>query len=293
LLGPFGLRANGSDVNLRIAGPTRDVFAFLVLNADRELPRSRALAQLWPDRGDHSARGLLNTAVWRIRRALAEAAPGVGEIDSSGDMLRLSLAPGVTVDLRDLERAVAALEQCAGDDPLAVQAVSELARALSQPDAEFLENADHEWVLVERERVFSLQVRALGLLMRHWARARNYEEALTYGRRILRLDALHEGAQQQVMWLYVLAGRRSAAIRQYRSFRATLRADVGIAPMPETQALYDHILSLVPDPGAADGPPPAGLPAAAASIDSEQQRLDQLFAVLAARRRLVLSALSD
>jgi DNA-binding SARP family transcriptional activator len=43
------------------------------------------------------------------------------------------------------------------------------------------------------------------------------------------------------MWLHVLSGQRVQALRKYHEYEAVLARELGIKPMPETCALYQHI----------------------------------------------------
>ncbi|MCB1491844.1 MAG: bacterial transcriptional activator domain-containing protein, partial [Rhodobiaceae bacterium] len=100
---------------------------------------------------------------------------------------------------------------------------------------------DADWTLAERERIANIRIRGMIALM-HWhGDNRTYEDALEIGRRLLTEDPFREAVQIDMMWLYVLNGQRAQAIRQYDAFSVVLREELGIEPMPETRALYDHI----------------------------------------------------
>jgi DNA-binding SARP family transcriptional activator len=76
----------------------------------------------------------------------------------------------------------------------------------------------------------------------HWhSSERRYEEALEIGRALVADDPTREALQCSVLWLYVLNGQRGQALRHYDQFRRWLNSDLGIEPMPETQALHDYI----------------------------------------------------
>ena len=63
------------------------------------------------------------------------------------------------------------------------------------------------------------------------------------------LDPLCEPAHRCLMALYARAGRRSAALRQYRACTRALERELGVSPSEETRALYERIR--------AEGLPPA------------------------------------
>jgi len=120
-------------------------------------------------------------------------------------------------------------------------AENRLAIALDLCEAPFLDGAPEEWAIIEREKFFELRMRGLGLLMRRAGQARRYEEAIEYGARLLAEDQFREGVHCELMWLYVLSGRRAKALAQYEICAQLLAEELDIEPMAELRALYDHI----------------------------------------------------
>lgn len=202
LIGSFGVLSRAGPVDLRISDPTREILAYLALNANRDVRRPRLLVMLWPERSEASARALLNTALWRIKKAIHDAAPAVS-IFSRGEILRLEIDATVVVDVVALEETIRSLTtEWSGPGALLPPAARAcLARILDIEGIELLEGLASDWVLVERERVFNLQVRGLSFLMQDRAEAGQFEEALEYGRKILRMDPMRENVQRQVIWL--------------------------------------------------------------------------------------------
>jgi len=126
---------------------------------------------------------------------------------------------------------------------MSVVTAERLGKALDSCSSPYLDGVSSDWVLAERERLFNLQIRGLTILM-HWlGQKRCYEDALEIGRNLLAADPAREAAQCEVMWLYVLNGQRAQALRQYQEFRDWLKHELDVAPMPETQALYNYIRS--------------------------------------------------
>jgi hypothetical protein len=79
------------------------------------------------------------------------------------------------------------------------------------------------------------------LLAHGWAGRQQWDAAISHARRWLALDPLHEPAQRLLMQLYVGAGDRAAAIRQYQECVNVLHEELGIEPEPETTALFEAI----------------------------------------------------
>lgn len=89
-----------------------------------------------------------------------------------------------------------------------------------------------EWQFFEREALRDQLARALQSLG-GWHRGRGeHEPAIELARRWLQLDSLHEPAHCALMELYALAGRHSAAMRQYQECVRLLDAELGQPPRP-------------------------------------------------------------
>lgn len=70
---------------------------------------------------------------------------------------------------------------------------------------------------------------------------RDFEHAITYARRWLSLDRLHEPAHRQLMELYAVSGQRTTALHQYQECVQVLQQELGVAPLEETTQLYEAI----------------------------------------------------
>jgi len=101
--------------------------------------------------------------------------------------------------------------------------------------------AFEEWMLLERERLKDMALRALQTLTRYYAARRDYASGLECASRLLALDPWREEAHQQMMRLLAQTGQRSAALAQYETCRRLLREELGVEPMAETVALYESI----------------------------------------------------
>jgi DNA-binding SARP family transcriptional activator len=262
LFGAQPVRVDGEPRPLSISGTTERLFQFFLVHPRREWRREYLADLFWRGARSQRQRSALNSAVWRIKRQLRDI-DGL-ELVSQGRSLRLDIAPQVDVDVEELDHAVVACARC---ESLDRDRVRRLRAMLERSEAPFMDGVQAEWVLAERERVFNLQIRGLTLLM-HWlGEQHRYEEALEVGRRLLSADPAREAAQCAVMWLYVLNGQRAQAIRHYERFRRWLDRELGIAPMPETRALYEYIRTGLERPGAAEARPERDRPRARAAED--------------------------
>ena len=236
LFGSYPVRVDGQPCYLGISGTTEKLFQYLLVNAGKETRREFLAELFWRGSSAGRQRSALNSAICRIRKQLADI-EGV-DVVCDGPAVFLSFADTVKIDVGELIEAVQSISLA---ETMSAALADRLYQALDACDAPFMDGVTSDWVLTERERLFNIQIRGMTILM-HWlGQQRRYEDALDIGRRLLAADPTRETAQCEVMWLYVLNGQRAQALRQFQEFRSWLKRELDIEPMPETQALYDHI----------------------------------------------------
>jgi DNA-binding SARP family transcriptional activator len=228
---------------IRLSRPSQVLLGFLVVNRHRTHQREMLASILWDEVDDARARHRINTALWRLRRALA--AP-----DLKGDECIVSEPGGAVgfnphacrwLDVATFEDTIAGVTRAAPG--AAAQAeVAALERALDLYAGDLLPGCYDEWVMPERRRLETLFVGALEWLMRDHERRGRLEGGIGAGLRLLRQDPLREDVHRYVMRLYASAGQRQLAIRQYDYCRDLLASELDISPMPETEALHQQIL---------------------------------------------------
>ncbi|HET9914460.1 MAG TPA: AAA family ATPase [Anaerolineales bacterium] len=99
-----------------------------------------------------------------------------------------------------------------------------------------------DWVQVENTRLNQACFEALDRLAA-WSEERAaWVDALGYARKMIQIDPLAEAAQQRLIRLSLRQGEVGLALRQYRQFENQLQRELGIAPAPQTKALYEDIL---------------------------------------------------
>ena len=228
---------------VRLSRPSQVLLGFLVVHRQRTHQREVLASILWDEVDDGRARHRINTALWRLRRALA--AP-----DAEGDECIVS-EPGGGVgfnphacrllDVATFEDTIARVTRAApgATEPAEAEA---LERALDLYAGDLLPGCYDEWVMPERRRFEALFVGALEWLMRDHERRGRFEPGIGAGLRLLRQDPLREDVHRYVMRLYASAGQRQLAIRQYDYCRDLLASELDISPMPETESLHQQIL---------------------------------------------------
>lgn len=228
LLGAFRLEHHGVTINL----PRRKVealLAYLVLHPERRT-RDDLATLFWGDSLDDKARHSLRTALATLRQH-------IGEDLLIADREHVQINPNfpLGVDLHELLALEKRLDDPELTNPLRLRALLDLW------SGEMLASFYEDWVVVEREHYHTRLLTTL-LNLTQALRARSeYAQAIAVAQKMLSFDAANEHAHQHLMFCYMAAGDRAAALRQYELCAAALARELDAPPMPETTALYQWI----------------------------------------------------
>ncbi len=232
LLGAMRIERGGVRIHL----PRRKVeslLAYLLLHPGQHA-RDQLATLLWGDSTDTQARHSLRTALATLRQSIS---PDLLYTDR--DHVQLNPDFPLWVDLDELLALEQDIEQAGeqiGGDALRAQ--------LELWQGELLLGQYDDWITVEREH-YRERLLALFLQLVQTLRARSeYAQAIQVAQRVLLHDPANETAHQHLMFCYMAAGDRAAALRQYERCVRALEEDLDAPPMPETTALYEWIRQL-------------------------------------------------
>lgn len=218
LLGGFQLVHEGAVLELPVHAQRLLAYLGLAEHSSRVL----TAGTLWPDVREQRALGNLRSTVWRLQRIC----PSV--VVASRNLL--TLAPSVSVDVRECRAAVAHPGQ---------QPTDHGAAELSQGSFchELLPGWYEEWILVERDRLQHLRLQALEEAADLMLRRGRYGEALDAALAAVRSDPLRESARRLILRIHLAEGNQVEAVRHFHSYRALLATELGVEPSPRTWAL--------------------------------------------------------
>lgn len=268
LLGSPRLERDGQPVEV----DTRKAIALIAYLAVTGQSHSRdALAALlWPDYDQTHARGALRRTLSALNKALA------GEwLDVDRETIGLQAEANIWLDVAEFQRRLAACRSHPHPaDAICPDCLTPLTEAVRLYRDDFLagftlrDSPDFdEWQYFQSESLRRELAGALENLVRCHTLNQQFDPAITYARRWLALDPLHEEAHRELMRLYAWAGERGAALRQYRECVRVMDQELGVPPLDETTQLYTAIqenrLSPPPTPAPKETPPAPVLVAAA------------------------------
>jgi predicted ATPase/DNA-binding SARP family transcriptional activator len=228
----------------------RKDLALLIYLLVTSQPHSRDVLAtlLWQEEGQSVARSNLRKSLSRLKGLLGEDALLVSQE-------HIGLHPDLSLhlDVQDFNTRLEQFRQHHPDRnrqepdlcPACRQALDE---AASIYQADFLNGFNlpdsstfDEWQFFQAESLRQNLALVLELLAHQYTLDGNFEAAITFCRRWLSLDKLHEPAQRQLMLLYALNGQATAAKRQFEECVHLLEEELHTKPEPETLQLFDAI----------------------------------------------------
>lgn len=242
LLGSTYLEREGTPVEV----DTRKAIALVAYLAVTGRTHSRdALATLlWPDYDQSRARAALRRTLSTLNKALAGEA-----LEVDREAVGLHSSASIWTDVGQFQHHLAACrDHDHPADTLCRDCLARLTEAANLYRADFMagftlrDSPDFdEWQFFQTETLRRELANVLEKLVHCHSLLGEWDAAITYARRWLALDSLHEPAHRRLMQLYAWAGQRAAALRQYRECVRILDQELGVAPLEETNQLYQAI----------------------------------------------------
>ncbi|MGH7468664.1 MAG: tetratricopeptide repeat protein [Longimicrobiales bacterium] len=233
LLGGASLRYGDS----ALTGPPAQrhrvaLLALLVASWPQPVSRDRAMALLWPERGEASARRLLNLAVHVLRSALGGTA-----ITSAGDGL-LYNPTGSSCDLHELRAAIAAHQS---EHIVRLYGGAFLDGFHLEGSTEF----DY-WLDARRAELAHAYVGALRVLAQQQQECGDVHNWVGTCRRLTAAEP-HSGAHAiELMRALDAAGDRAGALQHANDYAQRVRVDLELEPDPAVLALAQQLRSGAP-----------------------------------------------
>jgi DNA-binding SARP family transcriptional activator len=148
-------------------------------------------------------------------------------VESTGTLL--TLAPTVGVDVRQL--VISARHLRSGQLP------ANPAALISRLQAELLPDWHDDWIVLHREHWRQIRLHALETLAAMLCEAGDLSASVEAGLAAVRADPLRETAHRTLIETYLAEGNRPEALRQYHTYEALMRDELGLRPSPALSGL--------------------------------------------------------
>jgi DNA-binding SARP family transcriptional activator/pimeloyl-ACP methyl ester carboxylesterase len=225
---------------------SRVMFAYLVAEQGRPVPRDELAEALWGETPPPTWEKALTVNVSKLRGLLAEA--GVNSpitLTSAFGCYRLDLPEGAWVDVIAAAAAAAEAEAAlAADDLQNAKALATQAASLARPS--FLPGEEGAWVDGKRRELVDTLYRALSCLAEASLRTGDPSEAGKAAEEAISLEPYRESGYRRLMEAHAAAGNRAEALRVYERCRKLLAEELGAYPSPETESFYRELLAASP-----------------------------------------------
>ncbi|MEZ4866720.1 MAG: BTAD domain-containing putative transcriptional regulator [Caldilineaceae bacterium] len=232
LLGYPHITLNGRRITGFITSKAEAVIYYLAVTG-RVQGRVALAGLLWPDVPDSVARKNLRDILPNLRQLFGDY------LITTRDTATLDFAQGIWLDVNRFRTVLT---------NAATVPLDALQSAVDLYQDEFLAGfytrqapSYETWVLQEREALRVLLLRGLQQLSKRYIADGAYEAALAVNRRHLAIEPWDEEIHRLQMALLALSGQRGAALRQYENCCRILDVELGVAPLPETAALYSAL----------------------------------------------------
>jgi DNA-binding SARP family transcriptional activator/streptogramin lyase len=248
LAGRVAVETDGMVIDeVRFAGRQgRLLFAYLVAEQGRPVPRDELAEALWGEALPATWDKALTVIVSKLRGLLADR--GIDDPDAltgAFGCYRLELPEGTWVDV-----VVAVNAAHEAEDALALgdlergKAAAALAASLVQQP--FLPGEEGAWVEEKRRELADVRGRALSALADAWLRSGDAPEAVKWAEQMVALEPFRETGYRRLMEAHVAAGNRAEALQVYERCRRLLAEELGAYPSPETEAAFLEIVRSSP-----------------------------------------------
>jgi DNA-binding SARP family transcriptional activator len=208
-----------------------ELLKVLIASGGREVADALLCDVLWPDSDGDRAHKSFETTLARLRKLLG------GNDLFVYNARQLSFNPSfLWVDSMALEQLFDATQDISGE-----ASVLQCRKALDLYTGAFLPGDDAFWALSFRE---TLKERLLHLILTagsHLRRIGKEELCVELYTRALDADPLAEAFYRRLMACQQRLGNHAEAVKTYHRCRDLLKAELGIAPSPETTAVYTAI----------------------------------------------------
>jgi YVTN family beta-propeller protein len=232
----------------------RVLFAYLVAERARPVPRDELADALWGDELPATWEKALTVRISQLRTFLSDRGiDGANALTSAFGCYRLELPEGSWVDvLAAADAAREAEEALTARDLDRTRTAASIAEEVTRQP--FLPGETGVWVEERRRELGDVRGRALTALADAALQSGDAEAAASFAEQAVALEPFRETGYRRLMEAHAAAGNRAEALRVYERCRRLLAEEIGAYPSPETEAIYRRLLEAAPTDAVRRGP---------------------------------------
>jgi len=239
-LGRFELIKDGKPIRFSRKAQQKPLSLLKVLIAlgGREVREDQIEDALWPEADGDSAHHSFEMTLHRLRKLICD------EKAIQYREGRVTLYPEYSwVDVWAFEGITGRVDSKKREG-MTETAVLLTQKAIEMYGGPFLAGeVEQSWMISIRERVRRKFLGNVSWLGHYWEENQRWEKALECYERGLEVDELAEELYRRLIMCYQRLDRKAEALSVYNRCKKTLSSALGIEPSPETQALYQKILT--------------------------------------------------
>jgi DNA-binding SARP family transcriptional activator len=212
----------------------KELFFYILLHGP--LRRDAISVVFWPNSPPQKVRNSFSTAIRHIRDALGDKdAVMVEKVEGQQGLYWIKEDRWFDID------EFGALIGMARHLPPGQQAASLWERAANLYQGDFLPEAEREWCVSVRARLWEMYLDSLIQVGQYHEVRQDFDQAIRWYRQALDEEDRREDVHRGLIRCYLGAGRRHEALSQYRRCEKRLW-EARLEPSPETKALYEQIV---------------------------------------------------
>jgi DNA-binding SARP family transcriptional activator len=221
LAGRIAVETEGSVIDERHfpGRQSRLLFAYLVAEHGRPVPRDELVDLLWGDAPPATWDKALSVHVSKLRAALVECgAVNASALSAAYGCYQLDLPEGTWIDVLAAEKAANEAEGfLETDDPESAKSAAALAESVTR--GSFLPGDDGPWMEEQRRELAEVRARALSALAEASLSTDKPAEAVRWAGLAVEAEPFRESGYRRLMKAHVAVGNRAEALRVYEPRR--------------------------------------------------------------------------
>ncbi len=224
LLGECAITYAGEPLTQIDSPRLQSLLSYLLLHRSAPQSRRYLASLLWPESAEDQARTNLRQLLHHLKRELPDADRFV-----VADAKHVGWNPSAPclLDVADFDRLL--------DEGKPADAVP-LYRGRLLP------SCYDDWIAPERDRLEQRFREALAHLAREASERGDYDAAIRWGKRRVRVVPVDEAAYLDLIRAHLAQGNRAEAMQTFHACASTLSRELGVGPSPATLAAYQTLL---------------------------------------------------